>query len=394
MELLPDYFIPNGMICKFFGLEEKMQNLERKITLLSSREDDVNKELKGAIESHLGKKRKREVVQYWLGNVKKIKTEFQSLQQAAGQSKFFSFSRVQLGKRVEELIGEVGELIQQANFPEGLTLDANTTRGNALLTAGVFGQTSQRNLDNIWKCLMNDKVLSIGIYGMGGVGKTTTVMHIHNRILKNLDTFGNVYWVTVPQNFSICRLQDDIARKVGLNLLNEDDDMTRASLLSEALTKINKSILILDDVWNHIHLERVGIPLGMNGFRLILTTRLLEVCSKMGCQSIIKVEPLSEEEAWNLFKEKLGHAKALPLDIIEIAHFLVKRCGGLPLGIITMAASMRGVNDIHQWRNVLEELKKPTVGQGDIESEVVPVLRSSYCRLKNKILQHCFLYCV
>lgn len=169
------------MICSFFGLEEKMQNLERKITLLSSREDDVNKELKGALESHLGKKRKREVVQYWLGNVKKIKTEFQSLQQDSGQSKFFSISHVQLGKRVEELIGEV-ELIQQANFPEGPTLDANTTRGNALLTTGVVGQTSQRNLDNIWKCLMNDKVLSIGIYGMRGVGKTTTVMHIHNRI--------------------------------------------------------------------------------------------------------------------------------------------------------------------------------------------------------------------
>ena len=39
-----------------------------------------------------------------------------------------------------------------------------------------------------------------------------------------------------------------------------------------------QSILILDDVWNHFVLEKVGILVRVKGCKLILTTRLLDVC--------------------------------------------------------------------------------------------------------------------
>ncbi|KAA8536801.1 hypothetical protein F0562_029279 [Nyssa sinensis] len=177
------------------------------------------------------------------------------------------------------------------------------------------------------------------------------------------------------------------------DLTNEHDERKRAAKLSRALLQRDKCVLILDDVWNHFRLEEVGICLKVNGCKLILTTRSFDVCRRMACQEKIKVESLPGKETWDLFKETLGHGLTLSPDIEKVAMSIAKRCAGLPLGIITMAGSMREVDDIHEWRNVLEELEKPTTGQRDMQDEVFPLLKLSYDRLKDAKLQHCFLYC-
>jgi disease resistance protein RPS2 len=56
-----------------------------------------------------------------------------------------------------------------------------------------------------------------------------------------------------------------------------------------------------------------------------------------------------------------------------------------------MAGSMRGVDDLHEWRNTLEKLKESKVR--DMEDEGFRLLRFSYDRLDDLALQQCFLYC-
>jgi disease resistance protein RPS2 len=65
----------------------------------------------------------------------------------------------------------------------------------------------------------------------------------------------------------------------------------------------------------------------------------------MVTQHKIKVKPISEEEAWTLFTERLGHDISLSLEVEQIAKSITKECDGLPLGIITMAGTMKGVDD-------------------------------------------------
>ncbi|XP_057474960.1 disease resistance protein SUMM2-like isoform X2 [Actinidia eriantha] len=375
-------------LSSIYGFDENMQALRRKLEDLSCQETDMNTELENA-ELQSRNKRKREV-ENWLRNVEKKKCEIQGIEQELRERRIFS--RVKYGKRVKRMIIEVEDLVQQGRFPEGLMIDACERIGDSLPTTRLVGQTSQRNLEEIWACLMNDEVLSIGIYGMGGVGKTTITMHIHNRIIDHVDSFQNVYWVTVSKEFSIHRLQNDIAKAVGREISHEGDEMRRAALLFKLLMKRKNSVLILDDMWDHFPLEKVGVPIRRTGCKLILTSRSLDVCHKMGCQEIIKVEPLSKEEAWMLFTEKLGHNNRLPPNVNEIAESVVDRCAGLPLGIITMAGNMIGVSDIHEWRNVLEELNEST-RQGDMESSVFPILKLSYNHLGDSKLQLCFLYC-
>ncbi|KAF2321191.1 hypothetical protein GH714_035258 [Hevea brasiliensis] len=78
---------------------------------------------------------------------------------------------------------------------------------------------------------------------------------------------------------------------------------------------------------------------------------------------------------------------------MEIAKSIASECAGLPLGIITIAASMRGADDICEWRNALRELQESKVREGEMENEVFQALKFSYNRLTNSSLQQCFLYC-
>jgi disease resistance protein RPS2 len=110
----------------------------------------------------------------------------------------------------------------------------------------------------------------------------------------------------------------------------------------------------------------------------------------MVCQKTIKVEPLSMEEAWTLFIKILG---CIPPEVEEIAKSMARECAGLPLGIKTMAGTMREVDDICEWRNALEELKQSRIWQEDMDEKVFQILRFSYMHLKESALQQCFLYC-
>nr|XP_048332967.1 probable disease resistance protein At1g52660 [Ziziphus jujuba var. spinosa] len=121
-----------------------------------------------------------------------------------------------------------------------------------------------------------------------------------------------------------------------LELDKDDDERRRAAKLAWGLRNMNNFVLIFDDVWQHFSLDRVGIPTSGN-----------DLC--------IKVEPLVEEEAWELFTEKLGNGKSFPPEIESIAKSLAKKCSGLPLGIITMAGCMRVVEDITEWSDALDK---------------------------------------
>jgi len=273
------------------------------------------------------------------------------------------------------------------------SLKCNKTRGVPLPTSSIkpVGQAFKENTKVLWSLLMDGEVPIIGIYGMGGVGKTTILQHIYNKLLQRLDFCDHIWWVTVSQDFSINRLQNLIAKRLNLDLPSEDDDLHRAAKLSEELRKKQKWILILDDLWNNFELHKVGIPEKLEGCKLIMTTRSETVCHRMACQHKhkIKVKPLSNEEAWTLFMEKFGGDVALSPEVEGIAKAVARECAGLPLGIITVAGSLRGVNDLHEWRTTLKKLRVSEFR----DKEVFKLLRFSYDRLDDLALQQCLLYC-
>ncbi|KAF3438297.1 hypothetical protein FNV43_RR21059 [Rhamnella rubrinervis] len=189
--------------------------------------------------------------------------------------------------------------------------------------------------------------------------------HIHDQLLDNPSS--SVAWVTVSQNCRTLKLLDNIANALGLGSLDEKDERKRAAVLASVLRKKKNFVLILDDIWDPIKLDEVGIPANEIGSKLIITTRSLDVCRMMNCKEIIKVEPLSQKVAWELFQMHLAHNSILPSQIEEIAKSFVNEFSGLPLGIILGAGCLRGVVDICQWNDALERMKNPSLGQDELE---------------------------
>ncbi|KAA8535387.1 hypothetical protein F0562_030390 [Nyssa sinensis] len=371
-------------------LDEKRQTLKRRMEALRCREKDVHDELRNS-QYDSGKKRKREV-ENWFQNVRQKITEVQEVEQNAGLRRYLS--RSHFLRIVDKNIQEVNKLMEQGGFVEGLLIDVHDQRGEVLLTTPLVGQTTaERSLEKIWKFLMDDEMTRIGVYGMGGVGKTTVMTHIHNRLLENPSLAHHVCWVTVSQESSIHKLQNEIAKCIHTDLLKENDERKRAAMLYQALRRIKKFVVILDDMWKVFLPEDIGIPVGVEEGRLLITTRSLEVCRGMQCQQSIKVESLSTEEAWDLFMKNVWSDKVVDKKVEEIARSIAMECAGLPLAIVTTARSMRGVDDIHDWQNALSELKRPIMGLVDREEEVFKPLKFSYDRLKHEKLQRCFLYC-
>ncbi|XP_039162634.1 probable disease resistance protein At5g43740 [Eucalyptus grandis] len=303
----------------------------------------------------------------WLANVEKLKND---CTEAASEDYLPPHQQVDI------LMHEVEDFMRQGKGP----FEARETKVNKLLEDKMVGEAFQRNTTKILEYLVGNQISRIGIYGMGCVGKTTIMVHIHNRLLEEAN-HGNVLWITVSQDFNTQSLQDAIGKELCLDILQENDVRKRASMLCNCLTKRGKSILILDDVWECFDLKEVGIPIKADGIKLVLTTRSFEVCRQMQCQEMIKIEPLSHKEAESLFLEELKSKVALNLETKAIVKSIVKECAGLPLAIVTMAKSMRGVTNVFEWKDCLKKLRDLDMGQTDMEKMVLKKLEFSYNRL-------------
>ncbi|KAH9715770.1 putative disease resistance protein [Citrus sinensis] len=276
-----------------------------------------------------------------------------------------------------------------------LVIDAPPASGLILPTTTLVGENTKKIVKKIWEDLMGDKVTKIGVWGMGGIVKTATMRHINNRLQEETNEFNDVIWVTVSQPLDLIKLQTEIATALKLSLTEDEDKVRRAWRLLGKLKAKKKFALILDDMWEAFPLEEVGIPEPnkQNECKLMITTRSVGVCHSMGCEEI-KVQPLSKEEALNLFLDKVGrNILHVPTLSKEIINSVVEECAGLPLAIVTVAGCMRGVYEIHEWRNALNELRGLVRSVNSINADVLGQLEFSYRRLKDKKVQHCFLYC-
>ncbi|XP_027171985.1 disease resistance protein RFL1-like [Coffea eugenioides] len=374
------------MVVGYMGRSDmdSMQSLKSNWQELSCKASDIEEEVNR--EEMSGKKKRKSEVDNWLKGVKKLNSEMGAL-----ETRRSSWRLPLKEDPVGKLQLQVKELIDQSRHFNGLVLDTYDNIGDPCLPTKLFGAKFEEVLKRIWQCLMNGDISSIGIYGMGGVGKTTLAKHIKYHLSENTNYL--VLWVTVSQEFSVTSLQDKIANVLSIHLSNRDEEEVRADKLRGAIRKMKRLIvLVLDDVWQEFCLDSVGIPLDARNCRLILTTRSLEVCNRMRCQRKFDLKTLNPNEAWDLFKYKLGSQTLLHGDLEDIAKSIVKECDGLPLGIITVAGSMRVVSDICEWKIALEQLKECSVGYDEMERDVFPILEWSLNRL-NECLKHCFLYC-
>ncbi|KAJ6314015.1 hypothetical protein OIU78_017633 [Salix suchowensis] len=244
------------------------------------------------------------------------------------------------------------------------------------------------------KALQDDNVNMIGLYGMGGVGKTTLVKEVGRRA-KETQLFDEVLFATVSQNPNVMYIQDRMAKSLGLQFDVKTKE-GRADLLWQGLKTEKKMLLILDDVWKVVNLKEIGIPFGDDhrGCKVLLTTRDRDICSLMQCQQKVFLSILSENEAWALFKIKAG-LRDEDSNLNTVAKEVARECQGLPIALVTVGRALRG-KSVDEWEFASTKLKNSEfqhMEQIGEEKNTYACLKLSYDYLKHEKTKLCFLLC-
>ncbi|KAL2235517.1 UNVERIFIED_CONTAM: Disease resistance protein [Sesamum indicum] len=300
-------------------------------------------------------------------------------------------------RNARKLISDAGEFLESAAGP-----DTSTVRSEYIPAPIIDDQaTASRNMAKVMDLLSTQEVKRIGIWGMGGVGKTTLIKNINNKLTTPSpvsDSFCIVIWVTVSNKtpeteLELKKVQKLIADRLRLKLTEESME-TRASKLHARLMMEKTFLLILDDVWNPIDLDIVGIPTPEvhKGGKLILTTRFSNVCLQM-TEVTLKIEVLNEEEAWRLFCRSAGEV-ATSEELEPLARAVTKECAGLPLAIDVVGTSLKGKRMIQLWNDALNALRRSEpLLRGRIEDRVYNPIKWSYDVLPDECIKSCFLFC-
>ncbi|CAO2827700.1 unnamed protein product [Amaranthus hypochondriacus] len=254
-------------------------------------------------------------------------------------------------------------------------------------------------LQCVWEHLKNDSIRVMGLYGMGGVGKTTILKRINNEIPSRAAdrVFDVVIWIVASKNATVEAIQTVILEKMHIPSDSwKGKPVDDKSALIYQMLKGKQYILMLDDVWQRIDLLEVGIPLldDQNHGKVIFTTRSEEICGLMQANWKIKVTCLSWEKSWVLFKEKVGEdALNSHHDIPRLAELVAKECDGLPLALITIGRAMSCRKTPYEWSHALHMLKKYPSKFSGMGEHVLPVLKFSYDYLPDPTIKQCFVYC-
>ncbi|XP_058108042.1 disease resistance protein RPS5-like [Magnolia sinica] len=378
------------------NLDRNFEKLNKEARDLYNRREDVTLE----IDRSTTEKITTNECKGWLDEVEKIENQLNDMGEEYQEDKKCLrgccpdvYSRMKLAERVQNMIGNVTDLKEKSKFEGGIVVDAPPEVAGMMLAPTIEIETSSdHTLQNILRCIRDVGIKKIGIWGMGGIGKTTVMKNL-NWHPEMAQMFEIIIWVTVSKEWSTRKIQNQITQRVGLKVEDFEPDHLVALRLFKYL-KTEKFLLLLDDVWDIVDLDSVGIPAPSvgNDCKVVLTTRYRNVCHKMRTDVEVKVEVLSQEESWQLFCKEVGNVADHP-SIAPLAKHIVQECGGLPLAIIVVGGALRKEDDVHVWSNALTELRSPATSWiEEMEEEVFRRLKFSYDRLKDDNTKKCFLY--
>nr|XP_048332848.1 TMV resistance protein N-like [Ziziphus jujuba var. spinosa] len=231
-------------------------------------------------------------------------------------------------------------------------------------------------------CIGSMNVLIIGLYGMGGIGKTTLARAIFQ---------------TFYSHFESCCFLNDVREEFerhGINHLREKllfelfKDKTSLNMESTAIQdrcRRTKVLIVLDDLDAISQLNRL-LPKGCtfgDGSRIIVTTRDAQVL-KSRADELYEVKRLNDSDALTLFRlhafgqnSDLPGYEALSKSAADYAH-------GNPLALEVLGCSLYS-KSIKVWESALDKLKT------EPDRTIQKVLKISYDGLDDEAIQGIFL---
>lgn len=171
-------------------------------------------------------------------------------------------------------------------------------------------------------------------------------------------------------------------------------DELRAFLLDK------RYLIVIDDIWGEDTWEiiKCAFPMSDLGSRVITTTRITSVaqaCCPSSGDIIHKMKALDTDDSKRLFYKRIfPQGSECPLELERVSREILKKCGGAPLAIITIASLLAGndqqIKTKDRWDSILSSIGRG-LAEGGTAKDMQRILSFSYYDLPSH-LKTCLLY--
>ena len=217
------------------------------------------------------------------------------------------------------------------------------------------------------KLLLNiesNDVRMVGMYGPGGIGKTTIAKAIYNNFFDNFegssfvenvkDKSGTFDGVIELQETLLFDILGDRHLKVG--------NISRGTNVIKERLCCKRILLILDDVDKADQIERLigKCDWFASRSRIIITTRDKHLLATLGkAHSIYEVEvtKLDDHEALELFSLHAFHRNKPEEDYSKLTDQVICYAKGLPLALVIIGADLCGRSEM-EWESALDKYER------------------------------------
>ncbi|KAJ9554645.1 hypothetical protein OSB04_018690 [Centaurea solstitialis] len=218
----------------------------------------------------------------------------------------------------------------------------------------------------------SDRVLMVGIWGLGGGGKTTLASALYDEIYNKFD--GSCFLKDVREESSKHGLEELQEKVLSIILKQKREEVVGdVGRLIKSRFRRKKVLMVLDDV---DHVDQLKELAGSNawfgkGSRIIITTRNNHLLNVHKVNVVYNISLLNDDEAIKLFcKHALGDGSHLE-DREMLSKDVVSYVGGLPLALKVLGSFLCDKNK-SEWTSALARLKQIP------DSDIVEKLKISY----------------
>ncbi|XP_015688385.1 disease resistance protein RGA5-like [Oryza brachyantha] len=205
------------------------------------------------------------------------------------------------------------------------------------------------------------QVRVVSMVGFGGVGKTTLANQVYSKMK---DQFESTAFVSVSRKPNIIKILSDLvmATRGRMDPAEKHDarqlvDVVRANL------KDKRYLVVIDDIWAEEAWNTIKCCFLENncGSCVITTTRSEDIAN--ACRSgfdgyVYKIKPLTDLDSMRLFHRRIFHSEdACPEQLKSVCGDILKKCGGVPLAILTIASILASHEEVKSME-VWERLKR------------------------------------